>query len=42
MMTGKINNHNYRLMLEMIKKAMEEHKIKPTSKADNEEKTKKD
>ena len=42
MMTGRINNHNYRLMLEMIKKAMEEHKVKPTSKADNEEKPKKD
>ena len=42
MMTGRISNHNYRLMLERIKRAMEERKVKPTSKADNEEKPKKD
>ena len=42
MMTGRISNHNYRLMLEQIKRAMEERKVKPISKADNEEKPKKD
>jgi hypothetical protein len=42
MMTGRISNNNYRIMLEAIKKAMEEKKIKPTTKADNEEKPKKD
>ena len=42
MMTGRIDNASYRLMLEAIKKAMEERKVKPTSKADNEEKPKKD
>ena len=42
MMTGRMNNHNYRLMLELIKKAMDKREVKPTSKADNEEKTKKD
>ena len=42
MMTGRVSNHSYRLMLELIKKAMEEQKVKPASKADNEEKPKKD
>ena len=42
MMTGRIDSTNYRLMLEAIKKVMEERKVKPTSKADNEEKPKKD
>ena len=42
MMTGRISNHNYRIMLERIRKAMEERKVKPTSEVDNEEKPKKD
>ena len=41
MMTGRTSNHDYRLMLELIKIAMDKRKIKPTSKADNEEKPKK-
>ena len=41
MMTGRISNYNYRIMLETIKRAMEEQKVKPASKADNEEKPKK-
>ncbi len=41
MMTGRINNANYRLMLEAIKRAMEEQKVKPASKVDNEESPKK-
>ena len=32
MMTGRIGNHNYRIMLEIIKKQMEERKIKPIEK----------
>ena len=35
MMTGKINNHNYRLMLELIKKSMEEKKVKPVTPTEN-------
>ena len=42
MMTGRISNHSYRLMLELIKKTMEEKKIKPASKVDNEGNPKKD
>ena len=42
MMTGRISNHWTKITLERIKRAIEEKKIKPTSKADNEEKSKKD
>jgi len=38
----RVDSHNYRLMLEQIKRIMEERKVKPISKADNEEKPKKD
>jgi len=41
-MTGRISNTRYRLMLEQIKRAMEKKEVKPISKADNEEKPKKD
>jgi len=33
MMTGRINNHNYRLMLELLKKQMEERKVKEIEKS---------
>ena len=42
MMTGRIDNTRYRIELEKIKKAMEEKKIKPASKVDNEANPKKD
>ena len=32
----------YRIMLDIIKKKMDKKEVKPASKADNEEKTKKD
>ena len=35
MMTGRINNHNYRLMLELIKKEMEKRKVKPVTPTEN-------
>jgi len=35
MMTGKISNHNYRLMLEAIKKEMERRKVKPVTPTEN-------
>ena len=41
-MTGKISNYNYRLMLKLIAETMKKKEVKPTSKADNEEKPKKD
>jgi len=37
----RVDNHNYRLMLERIRRIMEERKVKPISKVDNEEKPKK-
>ncbi len=42
MMTGRINKHWTKIALERIKRAIEEKKIKPTSKADNEANPKKD
>ncbi len=33
MMTGRISNHNYRLMLELLKKQMEERKVKEIEKS---------
>ena len=35
MMTGRISNHNYRLMLELIKKAMDKRKVKPMTQTEN-------
>ena len=35
MMTGRLSSHNYRLMLELIKKAMEEKKVKPVTPTEN-------
>ncbi len=35
MMTGRISNHNYRLMLEKIKKEMEKRKVKPVTPTEN-------
>jgi len=42
MMTGRISNTRYGLMLKHIAEIMKERKVKPISKADNEEKPKKD
>ena len=42
MLTGRIRNTRYRLMLKQIAEAMERKEVKPISKADNEEKPKKD
>jgi len=33
MMTGRISNHNYKLMLELLKKQMEERKVKEIEKS---------
>jgi len=35
MMTGRINNHSYRLMLEIMKKEMEKRKVKPVTPTEN-------
>jgi len=42
MMTGRIRNTRYRLMLQLIAEEMNKKEVKPASKADNEEKPKKD
>ena len=36
------NSFQYRIMLDLVKKKMEKKEVKPASKADNEEKPKKD
>ena len=42
MMTGRITNTRYRLMLEKIAEEMRKKEVKPVSKADNEQVQKKD
>ncbi len=42
MMTGRTNKHWTKITLERIKRAIEEKKIKPASKVDNEANPKKD
>ena len=41
MMINPMNSFQYRIMLEIIRKKMEKKEVKPTKKADNEEKPKK-